>query len=62
VENVPAHFPTGLDKIRIVPDFFPPSGMENVPDFVHLVGETVNVTVKSLVKYTTTRCSHINRL
>ncbi len=23
--------------------------MENVPDFVHLVGETVNVTVKSLV-------------
>ena len=43
-------------------DFFPPSGMENVPDFVHLVGETVNVTVKSLVKSTTTRCSHINRL
>jgi hypothetical protein len=28
--------------------------MENVPDFVHLVGETVNVTVKSLVKKTYT--------
>jgi hypothetical protein len=35
--------------------FFPPSGMENVPDFVHLVGETVNVTVKSLVKKTYTQ-------
>ncbi len=57
VENVPAHFPTGLDKSRIVPDFFPPSGMENVPDFVHQVGETVNVTVKSLVKSTTTQRS-----
>ena len=34
--------------------FFPSSGVENVPDFVHPVGETVNVTVKSMVKSTTT--------
>jgi hypothetical protein len=43
-----------LDKSRIVPDFFPPM-MENMPDFVHLVGWTVKVTVKSLEKSTTTR-------
>jgi hypothetical protein len=33
--------------------------MENVPDFVHLVGETVNVTVKSLVKSTNTHWREI---
>ena len=30
--------------------FFPSSGVENVPDFFHPVGATVNVTVKSMVK------------
>ena len=34
----PAHCPSHVDKSRFV------------PDFVHPVGETVNVTVKSLVK------------
>ena len=40
--------------------FCPSSGVENVPDFVHLVGETANVTVKSLVKkkYTQERDTH----
>ena len=39
----PAHFPPHVDKIRVVPDFF------------HPVGATVNVTVKSMVKSTTTQ-------
>ena len=35
--------------------FFPSSGVENVPDFFHPVGATVNVTVKSMVKKKYTR-------
>ena len=31
--------------------FFPSSGVENVPDFFHPVGATVNVTVKSKILY-----------
>jgi len=34
--------------------------MENVPDFVHLVGWTVKVTVKSLVKKHTLVSDHNN--
>jgi hypothetical protein len=40
--------------------FCPSSGMENVPDFVHLVGWTVKVTVKSLVKKHTLVSDHNN--
>ena len=44
-------FSTPLDGKNPAQNDFCPRGVENVPDFVHLVGETANVTVKSLVKY-----------
>jgi hypothetical protein len=57
MENVAAHLPSeGMHchKTRTVPELFPCSGVENVPDVVHLEGEAVNVTAKLSVKSTTT--------
>jgi hypothetical protein len=55
METVTAHLPSkGMDKTCYVTEIFPSNEMECVPDSVHLLEESVKVTVNLLVKSNTT--------